>query len=268
MSSILDEIIAYKRKFVTERVSRVSLAQVVDAALETPRPRSLFDRLADGDDISIIAEIKRASPSKGLIREDFNPVEIGTLYEAGGASAISVLTDEKYFQGADQFLSDVHQCVDLPLLRKDFTIDPYQIYETRSIGASAVLLIVAALTPAELASYINVSREVDLDALVEVHTVEEARIAVDAGAELIGINNRDLNTFTTDLAVTEGVIPELPTDALIVSESGIHTRADVERVRDAGADAVLVGESLMRESDIGAKLCELAGVGPVTRDTV
>jgi indole-3-glycerol phosphate synthase len=259
MSSILDEIIDYKRGFVAERVSRVPFAQVVEAASARPRPRSLFDRLADGDDISIIAEIKKASPSKGLIREDFDPVEIGRLYEANGASAISVLTDEKYFQGSDRFLADVSQHVDLPLLRKDFTVDPYQIYEARSLGASAVLLIVAALTPAELASYISVSRDVDVDPLVEVHTIEEAKIAVDAGAELFGINNRDLKTFTTDLSVTEGVIPVLPADALIVSESGIHTRADVERLRDAGADAILVGESLMREADIGAKLFELAG---------
>jgi indole-3-glycerol phosphate synthase len=259
MASILDEIVEYKRAFVEERVRSVSMDQVVEAAALTPRPRSLFDRLSQAEDVSIIAEIKKASPSKGLIRADFDPVEIGQIYEANGAHGISVLTDEKYFQGADSFLTDVHHCVDLPLLRKDFTIDPYQIYEARCIGASAILLIVVALTPKELVSLINVSREVDVDALVEVHTIEEARIAVDAGADLFGINNRDLKTFTTDLAVTEGVIPELPADALIISESGIHTRADVERVRDAGADAVLVGESLMKEADIGAKLCELVG---------
>ncbi len=259
MASILDEIIAYKRSFVSERKTSRSLEMVIENAVETPRPRSLFNRLGEGDDISIIAEIKKASPSKGLIRENFNPVEIGTIYEANGASGISVLTDEKYFQGSDTYLTDVHRHVDLPVLRKDFTIDVYQIYEARGLGASAILLIVAALTPDELRSFIDVARDVDVDALVEVHTIEEARIAVDAGADLFGINNRDLKTFTTDLAVTESVIPELPVDALIISESGIHTRTDVERVRDAGADAILVGESLMREADVGAKLCELAG---------
>jgi indole-3-glycerol phosphate synthase len=259
MSSILDEIVDYKRAFVDERKGTVPIEAVMKAASDTPRPRSLFDRLAANDDVAIIAEIKKASPSKGLIREDFDPVAIGAVYEANGASAISILTDEKYFQGADVFLTSVHQQVDLPLLRKDFTIDPYQIHEAKAIGASAILLIVAALTPDELRGFIELARKVDVDALVEVHTIEEAQIAVDAGADLFGINNRDLNTFTTDLAVTEGVIPELPADALIVSESGIHTRADVERVRDAGADAILVGESLMREADIGAKLCELTG---------
>jgi len=257
--SILDEIVEYKRAFVEERKASVSMDQVIEQANTAPRPRSLFDRLSDADGVAIIAEIKKASPSKGLIREDFDPVAIGSIYEANGASAISVLTDEKYFQGADSYLTSVHHEVDLPLLRKDFTVDPYQVYEARAIGASAVLLIVSALTPDELASFLDLTRELDVDALVEVHTIEEAKIALDAGAALIGINNRDLKTFTTDLAVTEGVIPTLPADALIVSESGLHTRADVERVRDAGADAILVGESLMREDDIGAKLCELAG---------
>jgi len=257
--SILAEIVDYKRTFVEARKASVSIDQMIEKANATPRPRSLFDRLSDTDDVAIIAEIKKVSPSKGLIREDFDPVAIGSIYEASGASAISILTDEKYFQGADSYLTAVHHEVDLPLLRKDFTVDPYQVYEARAIGASAVLLIVSALTPKGLVSFLDLARELDVDALVEVHTIEEAKIASDAGAALIGINNRDLKTFTTDLAVTEGVIPTLPADALIVSESGLHTRADVERVRDAGADAILVGESLMREDDIGAKLCELAG---------
>ena len=262
MASILDEILEYKRGVVAERKQQTPLNAVIESAIAAPRPRSLFGRLSEGEDVSIIAEIKKASPSKGLIREDFDPVAIGEIYEANGASGISVLTDEKYFQGSDRFLEEVHQRVDLPILRKDFTVDAYQIYEAKAIGASAVLLIVAALGPDELANFIGVARDVDVDALVEVHTIEEAKVAVDAGADLIGINNRDLKTFSTDLAVTEGVIPSLPADALIVSESGIHTRADVERVRDAGADAILVGESLMREDDIGTKLCELAGGEP------
>lgn len=259
MASILDEIIAYKRDFVATRKASVSMDVVIKSAEASPRPRSLFDRLAQDDDVAVIAEIKKASPSKGLIREDFDPVAIGAEYEANGASGISVLTDEKYFQGCDRFLEDVHRSVDLPVLRKDFTVDAYQIYEAKSLGASAVLLIVAALSSDELSAFVGVAKSLDLDALVEVHTSDEARAAVDAGADLIGINNRDLNTFNTDLATTEAVIEALPGDALIVSESGINSRADVERVRDAGADAVLVGESLMRETDIGAKLAELLG---------
>lgn len=259
MASILDEIVAYKRDVVAARKAAVSMEDVTAKAASAPRPRSLFDRLAEADDVAVIAEIKKASPSKGLIREDFDPVEIGTVYEANGASGISVLTDEKYFQGADSYLSDVHHRVDLPILRKDFTIDAYQIHEAKAIGASAVLLIVAALTAEELETFLDTARSVDLDALVEVHTEDEARVATDAGAELIGINNRDLKTFTTDLATTDAIVNVLPDDALIVSESGIHTRGDVERVRDAGADAILVGESLMREADMGAKLRELLG---------
>ncbi|MCH2663646.1 indole-3-glycerol phosphate synthase TrpC [bacterium] len=262
MASILKEILDYKRGFVEERKASVPLDHVMKAAADAPRPRSLFNRLSDGGDVSVIAEIKKASPSKGLIREDFDPVEIGKVYEANGASGISILTDEKYFQGSDEFLTSVHREVDVPLLRKDFIVDEYQIYEARRIGASAILLIVSALSPTALTSLIEVARQVDVDALVEIHTVEEARIALDAGADLIGINNRNLKTFTCDLAVTESVIHTLPADALVVSESGIHTRADVERVREAGADAVLIGESLMKEPDIGAKLCELVGDSP------
>jgi len=259
MATILDEILEYKRQVVGERRQAVSLETLMEKASSSPRPRSLFDRLSQGDDVAVIAEIKKASPSKGVIREDFDPDEIGRTYEANGASGISILTDQKYFQGCDAFLESVYHRVDLPILRKDFTVDPYQIYEAKAIGAAAVLLIVAALSSSELTDFIGISKALDLDALVEVHTTDEAKLAVDSGADLIGINNRDLKTFVTDLATTEAVVSELPSDALIVSESGINSRADVERVRDAGADAVLVGESLMRENDIGGKLRELLG---------
>ncbi len=259
VSSILDEIVAYKRGVVADARGRVPEETVRACADSAAQPASLFEALTSGDDIAVIAEIKKASPSKGLIREDFDPVTIGVTYEAHGASAISLLTDEKYFQGSADFLTAVHEAVRLPLLRKDFTVDGYQIYEARAIGASAVLLIVAALEDALLRQFLEVSRGLDLDAVVEVHTESEGRRAVDAGAEIVGINNRDLHTFDTTLETTERVARLLPEDTLIVSESGIGTRADVIRVRDAGADAVLVGESLMRETDIGLKLRELLG---------
>lgn len=257
--SILDEILAYKREFVAACASRVPESEVRGQAEAMPPPASLFEALSAGDDVAVIAEIKKASPSKGLIREDFDPVALGTIYESHGASAISVLTDEKYFQGASSFLTDVHRSVHLPLLRKDFTIDRYQIFEARAIGASAILLIVSALADAALEDFLATANVLDLDAVVEVHTPDEAARAVESGADIIGINNRNLHTFETNLATTETIAASLPPDALVVSESGIGCRADLERVRDAGADAVLVGESLMCEEDVGAKLGELLG---------
>lgn len=258
-TSILDEILDYKREFVAACASRMPESEVRGQAEAMPRPASLFEALSAEDDVAVIAEIKKASPSKGLIREDFDPVALGTIYESHGASAISVLTDEKYFQGASSFLTDVNRSVHVPLLRKDFTVDRYQIFEARAIGASAILLIVSALADTALEDFLATANALDLDAVVEVHTPDEAARAVDAGADIIGINNRNLHTFETNLATTETIAASLPPDALVVSESGIGCRADLERVRDAGADAVLVGESLMCEEDVGAKLGELLG---------
>lgn len=261
MASILEEIVDYKHQVVADARAQVTDEAIRARADSVSQPASLFEALTSGDDIAVIAEIKKASPSKGLIREDFDPVVIGMTYEAHGASAISVLTDEKYFQGSTDFLTSVRETVRLPLLRKDFTVDTYQIFEARAIGASAVLLIVAALDGETLSEFLEVARSVELDAIVEVHTEDEAKRAADAGADIIGINNRDLHTFNTTLETTEKVARVLPEDMLVVSESGIGTREDVIRVRDAGADAVLVGESLMREADMGSKLWELTGEG-------
>lgn len=261
MASILEEIVDYKRQVVAEARTRVPDEAIQACAESVGPPVSLFEGLSSGDDVALIAEIKKASPSKGLIREDFDPVAIGMTYEAHGASAISVLTDEKYFQGSTDFLTAVHETVSLPLLRKDFTIDAYQIFEARAIGASAVLLIAAALDDEKLGRFLEVTRSAELDAIVEVHTEDEGKRAVNAGADIIGINNRNLHTFDTSLETTERVARLLPEDTLVVSESGIATREDVIRVRNAGADAVLVGESLMREADMGAKLWELLGEG-------
>lgn len=259
MSTILDEIVAYKQKFVVEAKLQIPMDEILQMDELAPAPPSFFDALAGEDDISIIAEIKKASPSKGVIREDFDPFAIAETYEDAGAAAISVLTDEKYFQGSSDILAQVSNLVDIPILRKEFIIDPYQIYEARAIGASAILLIVAILTLEQLGGFLELADELDLDALVEVHTEAELLIALEAGVEILGINNRNLNTFTTDLSTTEALIEKVPDDILVVSESGIHTRADIERVLDAGADAVLIGESLMVEDDISRKLNQLLG---------
>lgn len=259
MATILDEIIAYKRHVVAEAKQRISPEVLWKRSSQTRAPRSLMGSLTAGEDIALIAEIKKASPSKGVIREDFDPVAIGRAYQKNGAAAISVLTDEKYFQGSDASLSAVSEAVQLPVLRKDFVIDPYQIHEARIIGAAAVLLIVSALSQPELSEMLTVCRASELDALVEVHTREEASIARDAGADLVGVNNRDLKTFETDLQTTFDLIEHLQGGPVIVSESGIETRDDVVRLRDAGVDAVLVGEHLMRHPDVGRKLRALLG---------
>jgi indole-3-glycerol phosphate synthase len=259
MATILDEIIAYKRRVVAEAKQRVSPEVLQKRADLVREPGSLMESLTVAEDIALIAEIKKASPSKGVIRENFDPVEIGRAYEENGAAAISVLTDVKYFQGSDDSLKAVSKAVELPVLRKDFVVDPYQIHEARTIGASAVLLIVSALSFRELAGMLAVCRESKLGALVEVHTREESRIALDAGADLLGVNNRDLKTFETDLRTTFDLIEHLPAELVIVSESGIETRDHVVRLRDAGVDAVLVGEHLMRHPDVGRKLRALLG---------
>ena len=259
MPTILDEIVVYKKEFVAECKRRTPLENLKEQVASAPGERCFARALREAGDIAVIAEVKKASPSKGLIRPDFDPMEIAATYEANGAAALSVLTDERYFQGSACALTQVRQAVDLPILRKDFTIDPYQIYEARAIGADAILLIVGILSPDQLREYRDLAHGLNLDALVEVHTEDELGAALDAKAQVIGINNRDLRTFQTDLAVTENLIGMMPEDAVIVSESGIHTREDVLRLQDAGANAILVGESLMREADIGKKLRELLG---------
>jgi indole-3-glycerol phosphate synthase len=213
--------------------------------------------IRSGREIRLIAEVKKASPSKGLIRPDFDPVAIARRYEETGASAISVLTDEKYFQGKLEYLTAIRETVQLPLLRKDFIIDRMQVYESRAAGADAILLIVAALPIGDLHALLSLTRDLGMDALVEVHTEPELCAALSVGAEIIGINNRDLQTFETKLETTIELAPKVPPDKVLVSESGINTRADVERLMAAGVDAILVGESLMREPDPGTKVKEL-----------
>ena len=206
----------------------------------------------------VIAEVKKASPSKGVIRQDFDPVAIATGYEKGGASAISVLTDEKYFQGSAAYLKAVRKAVDLPLLRKDFTIDPYQIYEARLWGADAVLLIAAILTTDQLREFRELANSLGLAALVEVHTAPELKSAVASKADIIGINNRNLSTFDTTLETTYELVQGIPDGAVKISESGIFTATQVRELEQRGGiDAILVGESLMRQDDVTRAVTEL-----------
>jgi indole-3-glycerol phosphate synthase len=255
--TILDEILAHKRSEV--RAARASTAPelVAERARAAAPARGLRRALAEGRAPRVVAEIKRRSPSRGEIRADFDPVGIAKAYEDAGAAAISVLTDERYFGGSLAVLEAVRAACSLPLLRKDFVVDPYQIDEARAAGADAVLLIVAALGQDELAALRAHALGLGMDALVEVHDERELEVAAAVGADLVGINNRDLRRFVTDLAVTERLAPRVPAGAVVVAESGIFGREDVERLARAGAHAFLVGESLMRERDPGLALRRL-----------
>ena len=255
-TDILREIAAYKRDFVARAKVGRSLADVCSHARDCPEPLDFRGALT-GESVALIAEIKKASPSRGLIRDDFEPADIAATYAGSGASALSVLTDEAYFQGSDAHLQAARAAAGLPVLRKDFTVDQYQLHEARVIGADAVLLIVALMDGGQLEDFHGIGRELGLSVLVEVHSLEEVQRALAVDADLIGVNNRDLKTFTTTLETTFELLPGIGGGAVTVSESGINSRADVEAVGEAGADAVLVGEALMREPDIGAKVGEL-----------
>ncbi len=259
--TILDTIIAHKQTEFQDRLTRVSLFDLMALVKDAPPPRNFLAALQTPKfgPVSLIAEVKKASPSAGIIRADFNPVAIAKEYEAAGASCLSVLTDEKFFQGHDDFLVAVRQAVSLPIIRKDFVVSDWQIYESRALGADAVLLIVAALTSAQIADYQAVAHSLGMAALVEVHTEVEMEVALGADAKLIGINSRDLNTFVTDLGTVERLAAMVPRDVTLVAESGLKNPADVKRVADAGAKAILVGETLMRSEDIGAATRALLG---------
>jgi indole-3-glycerol phosphate synthase len=256
--TILDEILAVKRSEVAAALGRAG--ELARKAAAAPPPRGFRRALmARGGAPRIVAELKRRSPSKGEIRADFDPVAIARAYEAGGAAALSVLTDERFFGGSLAVLEAVRAATALPLLRKDFVIDPVQIDEARAAGADAVLLIVAALPRPELERLHAHAAGLGLDVLVEVHDEAELDAAKGVGADLIGINNRDLRSFVTDLAVTERLARRVPQGALVVAESGIFGPEDVARLQRAGAAAFLVGESLMREADPGRALRRLLG---------
>ena len=258
---ILNDIIAYKKEELAGTKRRSSLAEVKARAADAGPVRGFGKALSRSGAIRLIAEVKKASPSKGVIREDFDPVRIAQTYEKSGASCISVLTEEKFFQGRLEYLAAVRKAAGLPLLRKDFIIDEYQVYEARAAGADAILLIAACLEKDQMAEYLGIAGQLGLDALVESHTYRELDKALLAGATLVGINNRDLSTFTVSLDTTLDLLKDIPDDRIVVSESGIKTRDDVVKLEKAGVDAVLVGEGLMREKDIGKKMKELLGKG-------
>ena len=258
--TVLDRILARKQEEVAERQQALPLAAVREqAAAQSPVRgfiRSLEIRHLSREP-AVIAEVKKASPSKGVIREDFDPAAIARSYEAGGAACLSVLTDRDFFQGHEEYLQAARHACTLPVLRKDFTIDPYQVWEARAIGADAILLIVAALEDGLMAELFAEANQAGLDTLVEVHTEEELQRALQLDARLIGINNRDLHTFDTSLETTWRLQQQIPADRIVVTESGIHTPADVAAMRHKGVETFLVGEAFMRAADPGAELRRL-----------
>jgi indole-3-glycerol phosphate synthase len=254
--SILDDILAHKREEVAARRRATPLQHLVRMPGYLRPARSLREALS-GSGPAVIAEVKKASPSKGVIRADFNHLQIAAGYVRNGAAALSVLTDERYFQGSLEHLADIRSITDVPLLRKDFIIDSYQVHEARAYGADALLLIAAALPADVLAGLYAEARRIGLEVLVEVHSGVEIEALRGVGVEIFGINNRDLRTFRTSLEVTTRLAPGIPKGALLVSESGIASGRDVAMLRSHGVNAVLVGESLMRAADPGAALAEL-----------
>ncbi|HPO15247.1 MAG TPA: indole-3-glycerol phosphate synthase TrpC [Candidatus Hydrogenedentes bacterium] len=255
---ILDEIIEHKRAEVAAQKINVPLAALMEQIERVEPPRDFRGALRQ-EGVSLIAEIKRASPSKGDIMPDVNAVELAGVYEQSGARAISVLTDAKYFKGSLSDLTEVHNHVRIPCLRKEFVVDPYQIYEARAAGADAILLIIRVLSDAEIKEFQGIAKKLGMAALVETHTLEEIMRAKEAGAHIIGINNRDLDTLTVDVKVTLELRKRVPGGVTLVSESGIYTRAHVKALEDGGVDGILVGESLLTSRDIRGKIWELLG---------
>lgn len=253
---ILDKIIEEKRRELKSSKNPATKRDIRKRAEESEDNRGFKKSLQQKGPINIIAEVKKASPSKGIIREDFNPVVIAKTYEDNGAAAISVLTDKSFFQGDIKYLSQIRKNVSLPLLRKDFIIDEFQLYEAKAHGADAALLIAAVLERNQMSEYIELSREIGLDNLVEVHSWKDLEKAMFCEAEIIGINNRNLQTFKTSLKTSFEIARDIPKDKVIVSESGINNREDIMELKENGIDAFLIGEALMKEKDIGKKLKE------------
>ncbi len=260
MSDILHRILARKAEEVAACIARLPLRELVARTADSAPPRGFAAAIAStiaAGRPAVIAEIKKASPSKGVIRPDFDPAAIARSYAAGGATCLSVLTDADFFQGDDAYLQQAHAACTLPVLRKDFVIDAYQIHEARVLGADCILLIVAALDDARLAEFTALAIDLGMDVLVEVHDIDELERALQVPAPLLGINNRNLRTFEVTLDTTLALQSAVPRDRTLVTESGIATRADVERLRAAGVDAFLVGETFMRDADPGAALQRL-----------
>ncbi len=266
MSTILDQIIQTKRAEVADRRVRIPVESLKETIATLGRPRNFFHAVTTrtAKPLNLIAEVKKASPSAGVIRADFDPVAIAQAYAVAGADALSVLTDEKYFQGKLEYVKAVRDTVKLPVLRKDFIVDPYQVYETRACGADAMLLIAECLETSELIDLQILATELNLTVLIEVHDMDTLMRVRDQvigfphrSYSLLGINNRDLRTFRTDLGTTLRLAELVEDRSVLVSESGIHDRADIEKLASVGVGAVLVGESLMRSEDIGGKIREM-----------
>lgn len=257
--TILNQLADYAKIRVEEAKSVVSLEELKAKALSLPKGSFEFEKALKKDGTSFICECKKASPSKGLIAPDFPYLDIAREYEAAGADCISVLTEPKWFLGSDEYLREIASSVQIPCLRKDFTVDGYMIYEAKLLGASAVLLICSILSEKQLRDYIEICDSLGLSALVEAHDEDEVRSAVSVGARIIGVNNRNLKDFSVDTENSRRLRELVPEDVLFVSESGVRTADDVQKVRQIGANAVLIGEALMRASDKKAKLMELRG---------
>ena len=257
--TILDRILAKTRETIAADRAAVPESKLKDAIRDAPPPLDFYAALARGTEVRLIAEVKKASPSAGTIREDFDPVAIAKIYESAGAACISVLTDAPFFQGSLDYLRAIRKAVDIPLLRKDFIIDPYQLRQARAAGADCVLLIAEALDPAGLKQMHDAATELGLQTLIELYDAENLPAVLASGTRMVGVNNRDLRTFHTDLHHTLRLREAIPEDRLVVGESGIRTHADVEMLGAGGVKAILVGESLMRQADIGRAVRELLG---------
>ena len=262
MSDILNKILATKREEVAKVSAIKSLKEIHEEALAQPEPRDFVGNLAKKDAANlpaVIAEIKKASPSKGVIREDFNPAEIAKSYEQAGAACLSVLTDEQYFQGSAAYLKQARDACSLPVLRKDFMIDPYQVVEARAMGADCILLIAAALELKQMQLLEDISHELGMAVLVEVHNQKELDLALKLSTPLVGINNRNLRTFDVTLQTTLDLLKNLPDDRFVITESGIFTPEDVALMRDNNVNGFLVGEAFMRQPDPGAEFTKVFG---------
>ncbi len=258
--TILDQLAAYAKERVSRAKERTSLEEVKRQAFSLPKGDFAFENALKGNGISFICECKKASPSKGLIAPDFPYLQIAKEYEEAGADCISVLTEPKWFLGSDRYLKEIADSVSIPCLRKDFTVDEYMIYEAKVLGASAVLLICSILSEEQIKEYISICDELGLSALVEAHDETEVVMALNAGARIIGVNNRNLRDFTVDTENSRRLREQIPQNVLFVSESGVRNAEDVASLRKIGADAVLIGETLMRSADKRDTLAKLRGV--------
>ena len=257
--TILDELAEYAKERVENQKKKISLAEIKNSALSLPKGDFSFEKALKKDDIAFICECKKASPSKGIIAENFPYLQIAKDYETAGADCISVLTEPKWFLGSDEYLKEIANAVSIPCLRKDFTVDEYMIYQAKLFGASAVLLICSILSESQLKEYIAICEMLGLSALVEVHDESEIQMALQSGAKMIGVNNRNLKDFSVDTNNSGNLRKLVPNDIIFVSESGVKTSEDVQTLRNIGANAVLVGETLMRAENKKQKLAELRG---------